>query len=189
MRNTSLITLLLMLWNVFPAYAQEVEFNIPSEISIVQGQLSVTFKDHVKPEDARKLIQRFGYAITRESFPQLQVSAHTPREITEEEIRLLRQELGLENLNQRPAPEKISSSNGISLEQAPKYFLTFTFPSTTSQNMVRKLLRDLPLTITKMSKLPNELVIDVGDQDAEAMSQLNGHESIKWVTYMGVAGG
>ncbi len=188
MRNIFILALLLMFCFSPFAVAQEVEFNIPTEINIVQGQLSVTFKDHVNPDDAKTLIQNLGYAITQESFPQLLVSATSTREIQEEEIRLLRQEHDLVNLSQRPAPENIRSIKRKPVEQAPKYFLTFTFPSNTSKDLAHKVLNELSITITRIEKKPNELVIDVGDQDAEAMSQLNGHEYIKYVTYMGEAG-
>lgn len=188
MRNILILALLLMLSFVPSALAQEVEFNIPTEINIVQGRLSVTFKDHVNSDDAKTLIQNLGYAITQESFPQLLVSATSTREIREEEIRYLREEYGLVNLSRSPAPENTRSINRKPAAQAPRYILTFTFPSTTSKDLAHKILKDLPITITRMDKRPNEMVINVGDQDAEAMSQLNGHEYIKYVTYLGEAG-
>ena len=188
MKNLFTLVCCLLLLCSHQAFAQEVEFHIPDQINIVQGQLSVTFKDHVSLEDAKSLIQNFGYPITKESFPRLHVSATSQRLLGEDELRTLKQEHGVDDLIHRPAPDNIRTINGEPTDQAPKYILTLSFPGTTSKEQVQQLLKDLLIKITKMDKLPSEMVIDVGDQDAEAMSRLSGHAYIKWVTYMGVAG-
>ena len=173
-----------------PGLAQEVDFEVPTEINIVQGRLSVAFNDNVHEETARLLVTGLGYDIIESSFGPLYVWATLKSRLTPDQVRRFEADDRVESLSQTPIPEPVLTINDETFEKNhPDFSLAITFKSNVSQDEAANLLKDITgARISRTEKQPNEIVIDVGDQDAEAFSMLEGLDNVKWVTYIGMSG-
>ena len=171
--------------------AQEVEFDIPSEIDIVQGRLSITFRDAVTEETARQLVTNLGYEVIDAVFEPGIVWANLQNRLSNRQIRQLTRDPRVIDVAQTAIPQPVeTSANDEQPTNNPQYALVVTLLPTVSQKEATELLASTEGAVfSRMEKRPNELVIEVGDQDAEAFATLEDRDEVKWVTYVGVAGG
>ena len=193
MKQVKLLFILALLVTLSPATssAQEVKFDMPTEINIIQGRLSVAFNDNVHEETARLLVTGMGYDIIDTVFEPRYIWANVRNRLSSNRIRQIEANPKVLSISQTALPQPVLSINDEAVERTrPRFSLAITFASTVSQEEAAAFLKEsLNTTIAKSEKRPNELVIDVGDQDAEAFSMLEGRDEVKWVTYVGVPGG
>ncbi len=167
--------------------AQEVDFEVPSEINIIQGRLSVTFKDNIKEQTADELIESLGYSIFQSTFESRLAMSTSEKALTQAEENALENDPRVLGIQQEPLPASVQSTNAQ--RSLPRFNITVSFQSHTSETEAKELLnRVTAIPFTFPQKRPNELVIDVGNEDEAAFAQLDGREEVKWVTYVGVAG-
>jgi hypothetical protein len=192
MPASRLFVLFALSFTLLPASgsAQEVEFDIPTEIDIVQGRLSVTFQDGISEETARLLVTGLGYGIIETAFEPRLVWTTLQSRLSARQMRQLRNDPRVIDVQQTAIPQPVETIADDEREQPnPQFSLAITFIPTVSQEEAAELLdTSIGATLSRSEKRPNELVIEVGDQDAEAFTALEGLDEVKWVTYVGVAG-
>lgn len=174
-----------------PLVAQNVDFEIPTEINIIEGRLSVAFKDGIHEAEARSLMASLGYDVLQVHFKPLIAVSSTPSALDEEVVGRLRAADGVLNVHAGKLPES-AVSTGVppwpSDTNGYKTWVEFqSHLSAASAVAILKAHTHAPFAF--ITKPANEIVIDVGDEDEAAFSRLDGHEKVKWVTYVGVAGG
>ena len=168
-------------------WGQEVDFEIPTEINIIQGRLSVAFRDGVKEQAAEALIQSLGYSVLQSIFESRRALSTTGTRLTEEEKSSLENDPHVVNIQQDTLPEHIRSTTAQ--HKQPQFSITVFFQSHISEKEAREILHEITaIPFTYPPKRPNELVVEVGDQDETAFVILQGRDEVKWVTYVGVAG-
>lgn len=169
--------------------AQEVDFEVPTEINIIQGRLSVAFAEGVGEETAKKLITSLGYSTLQSAFYNLNASARSEKPLTNEELDYLRGHANIVEANQVFLDNQIYSTDPVQDSAFQRYNISLTFKSNTTQKEATQILKRLPThSFTFAQKPSNEIVIEVGDQDETAITVLQGRDEVKWVTYVGVAG-
>ena len=193
MDTSRLIVVLVFTFTLLPASssAQEVEFDIPSEIDIVQGQLSITFQDAVTEETARRLVTGLGYEVIDAIFEPRLVWANLQNRLSNRQIRQLTSDSRVIDIAQTAIPQPVQTTTHDEHQaNNPQYSLVLTLTPTVSRKEAMELLAStVDAVFSRMEKRPNELIIEVGDQDAEAFATLEDRDEVKWVTYVGVAGG
>lgn len=173
--------------------AQNVDFEIPTEINIIEGRLAVAFKDGIREADARALVESLGYDALQVNFKPLSAVAGTPTAMSEEVLSRLKATDGVLDVHEGQRPENTESLTTSPLPpdiEMQRYKTWVKFQSHLSQSEAEAILgafTDVPFSF--ITKPANEIVIGVGDDDEAAFARLDGHEIVKWVTYVGVAGG
>lgn len=171
--------------------AQEVKFDVPTQIDIIQGQLSVVFKENVNQEKALQIINQLGYDTLAVNFSPVEVSGQLKKPITEEVLQKIKANNKIIDVIQYLKPGPIlSTKDNTSNHSSTEVTVKATFQAGTPHNKAQKLLRRYikPLSMHAHS-LPNELIIEVGTQDEEAFELLQGNKHIEWVSYIGTVGG
>ena len=177
------IILLLFVTAFSPCLGQEVEFEIPEEISIVPGRLSVVFNEDVTEERARGLIASMQYEILEVKFLPLQIIGETESEISDRKLNRMNKEKGVETVVRYS--DRVVFQEGDP-EGSPGYRIAATFHDGITESKARKILKKhLRLISAKTIALPKEIVIDVGDNDEEAFDRLQNNKDVRWVTYVG----
>ena len=170
-------------------FAQEVEFNIPTGIDIIQGQLSVVFKDNVDQEKALQIIEEFGYDTLSVHFSPVVVDAQIEKPISKKILQQIKANTEIWEINQQLIPRTIPGD----LDQTPNDLPTearinVTFKEGTPHKKVLKLLKKyVTLLSFNVNSLPNEMIIDVGEQDEKAFELLQENKHIKRVSYIGAS--
>ncbi len=167
---------------------QEVDFEVPTEINIIQGRLSVVFVDGIAEEAANELIAALGYSTLQSSFYNLNANARSEKPLTTDELSYLREHPDIVEANQVYLDNNIQSTDPGQNSAFQRYNITLAFESNTTQKEATQILKRLAThTFTFAQKPSNEIVIEVGDQDETAITILQGRDEVKWVTYVGVA--
>ncbi len=170
--------------------AQNVDFELPTEINVVQGRLSVAFNDGVREQEAQALIESLGYSVLQTNFKPLLASASTDKPLSEDQLNVLRSNplvLGVDESDFRALDNRQIKSTIPELK-GPGYQTSVTFQPYISENEALRILDETTNTAFDLIARPaNEIIIDVGEEDEAAFAQLDGHEKVKWVTYVGVA--
>lgn len=171
------------------AKAQEVDFDVPTEINIIDGRLSVTFQDHVSEPEAQALVMGMGLGILQSNFKELHANSLTDRRFTEQERSQLEKNPRVEEVKDRALPTRIRSTDNA--DQLPRYSLAVNFTPNTSQEQALEILQAAtPFTFSFIPKPANEIVVEVdGGQEENAVTMLQDQDEVKWVTYVGVAAG
>jgi hypothetical protein len=135
------------------------------------------------------IVTGFGYQIIESAFEPYRVWASLPDRLAPDQVDRLEADPRVISLSQTPLPEQgIAASDEATGIERPKYTLAIVFESHVGPGQAAGLLEDIAgVAISRTEKRPNELVIEVGDQDAEAFDALDGIEGVKWVTYVGEA--
>jgi|GEM_PF-6035461 len=185
----TIVSLLLVFFLCLSAHAQEVEFNIPTEIDIVQGQLSIVFKEDVSESKARQYLEQLPYAILDVNFSPVVVTGELGKPLEEKVIQKMREDKRILSVEQQTTPGPILDTN-VSVEPGPpKLMLFVTYPAGTSPAQAKKWLRKhvKRLESIRIESLPSEIIVDVGDQDEEAFDLLQSNKIVKWVSYVGAS--
>lgn len=170
------------------SFAQAVDFEVPTEINIIQGRLSVAFAEGIGEEAANRLMTSLGYSTLQSSFYELHANARSEKPLTKDELTFLREHANIVEANQIYL-DNIQSIPPEENNAFQQYNISLTFNSTTTQKAAEQILKRLPAhNFTFTQKPSNEIVIEVGDQDETAITVLQGRDEVKWVTYVGVAG-
>ena len=183
----TIVSLLLILFLCFSAQAQEVEFNIPTEIDIIQGQLSIVFKEDVSEPKARRYLEQLPYNILDVNFSPVVIIGELGKPLEERTLQKMRKDERILNVEQQTTSGPILSTD-VSIEPGPpKSMLFVTYPAGTSPSQAKKWLRKhvKRLRSMRIESLPNEIIVDVGNQDEEAFELLQSNKLVKWVSYVG----
>lgn len=184
----SSICVLLCLLLCIPAAAQEVEFEIPSEIDIVQGQLSVVFQENVGEKEAIEIINKLQYEVLESNFSPVVISGQIESTLSDSELQKLHTDKLVLEAVQFTTPGPILSTNENADTREAAYMISVTFaPETTVAQAKKALEKHITLITIQTQKLPNEVIIAVGGQDEKAFQQLQNHKDVKWVSYVGTA--
>ena len=173
-----------------PLFAQEVEFNIPTEIDIVQGQLSVVFNDHVDESEALKIVQQLGYDILDSRFSPLVLNGELIEPVTQMVMEALTAQEEVIEARQYTTPTIVHTTPTETQNEAhPKPMITVSFQAGTTPDRAKKILKKyLKLASMDIHSIPNEIIVAVGAQDEEAFERLQRHKNVKWVSYIGATG-
>ena len=183
------IVLFLFLMAYLPCLAQEVEFEIPSEISIVPGQLSVVFNEEVTEEKARALIESMQYEILELTFSRLQIIGHTDSAVSDQILNRLNNEKGIDSVVRYTGAEALQGGN-ITIQDGPTAFMiAATFQDGVKQSRAKRILKKhVRLNAARTVAAQKEIIIQVGDNDEEAFDILQTQKGVRWVTYVGKSG-
>ena len=167
--------------------AQSVDLDIPTEINIIQGRLAVTFYDEVKEEAAHALITSFNYDVLKSTFEPRTIFTSSKEMLSQSVINKLEQDERIIEVTQTALPSDIQATNGTYDNSQIKIAISFKshISKKEAENVV---VNELALPFSYTIKLPNEIVIEVGDQDEEAVALLQDRDEVRWVTYIGVPG-
>ncbi len=183
----TIASLVVILFLCFPAYAQEVEFNIPTEIDIVQGQLSIVFKEDVSESQARQYLEQLPYDILDVNFFPVLITGELEKPLDEKVIQKMREDKRILTVEQQTTPGPILDTNVSTETGPPRLILHTSYPAGTSSAQAKKALKKhvRRLESIRIESLPNEIIVDVGDQDEEAFDLLQSNKIVKWVSYVG----
>lgn len=162
-----------------------MEFEIPTNISIVPGQLSVVFNEDVTEERARTLMKSMHYEILEVKFYPLQMIGGVAEQVSDRILDRLKREEEITDVEYYSTHDVFSTENPGS--ESSRYQIAATFTDGTTESQARKVLKKhLTLDYVKTTALPKEIVIQVGGSDEEAFSLLEHHKAVRWVTYVGI---
>ncbi|MEM8483943.1 MAG: hypothetical protein AAF564_00260 [Bacteroidota bacterium] len=189
MKTTSCLALLALLFIAIPVSAQEVDFDVPTEINIIQGRLSVVFNEGIGAADAEVLMKSLGYPILQKHFYEWTSRAHADQMLTEEEVRDIKAQAGVVNVSQT-ALDNVHSTNAPDDSGSLGYLVIVTFASHITRQAAADILEPFSaFDFTAVASPPNEVIIEVGDKDDVAMAVLQNQEQVRWVTYVGIGSG
>ena len=172
-----------------PVNAQEVDFDVPTEINIIQGRLSVAFHDGVGKQDATVLMKTLGYPVLQTHFYDWRSEARSSKMLSEEQVRDIKETPGVLNVSQT-ALGNIHTTTASNAPASSAYLIVITFASHISRNAAKEVLKPFSdFEFTQIASPANEMVIEVGDQDEVALAVLQTQQQVKWVTYVGVGSG
>ncbi len=182
------ILLILLPFTFLSSYAQEVDFEIPTEINIIQGRLAVAFTDQITEDEANKMISDMGYNVLQTNFASRTAYALSEKQLTEEETNKIEKDSRVVSIAQSELPRDIKSTKAS--ETKLRYRIEVSFLNSVTETEARNILSDQKTAAFHIKKKPaNELVIEVGDQDEAAFAALQERQEVKWVTYVGIAEG
>ena len=182
----SFIYLFLCLLLSIPAFAQEVEFEIPAEIDIVQGQLSVVFQEDVGEKKAIEIIRTFQYEVLETNFSPIVITGQINSKLSDSVLENMKADKLIEEAVQFTTPGPLLSTNEGDEIRDSVEMISVTFAFETTRAQARKALdKYVTLLSVQTHQLPNEIIISVGGQDEEAFEQLQNHKDIRWVSYVG----
>ena len=168
--------------------AQDVDFEVPSEINIIQGRLSVAFKDNITSEKASAMVESMGYSTLQSTFKFRIAKSTSPSAMEDATLKKLRAHPMVFSVNQSQLTEPIFSTRPD--QEKPRFQITVQFLSHVSEKEAKNVLKkNSDLSFSFLPKPSNEIVIDVGHEDEEAYLALQERDEVKWVTYVGVAAG
>ncbi len=171
--------------------AQNVDFELPTEINVVQGRLSVAFNDGVNEQEAQALIESLGYSVLQTNFKPLLASAFTDKPLPEKQLSALRSNPLIQEIYESDlqAVQDNQVRSTLSERRKSRYQTSVRFqPYISGAEALRILSESTNTAFNLVARPANEIIIDVGDEDEIAFTQLDGHVKVKWVTYVGVAG-
>ena len=184
-QRTSILLLLLVIVYL-PCLAQEVEFEIPSEISIVPGQLSVVFSEEVTEERARALIESMQYEILELTFSPLQIIGHTESAISDQTLNRLNNEKGIDTVVRYSEAEMLQRRDLTNQDRETAFMIAATFQDGITQSNAKKILKKhVRLRTARTIAMQKEIIIQVGENDEAAFDLLQAQEGVRWVTYVG----
>ena len=167
-----------------PILAQEVEFHIPTEIDIIQGQLSVVFNEDVSEDEALAIIKRLNYNVLEINFSPVIITGEVEKAVEDKILRKLHADKRTLEVKQYTSP--VISHDPV--ETATKQMIAVTFQTGQTSTQAKKWLKKrVHLLSVNSQTLPNEMIISVGNQDEEAFEVLQDHKKIKWVSYVGTS--
>ncbi len=189
--TTSILNVILAVLLLGPvqAFAQEVEFIIPTEIDIIPGRLSVTFEAGTTEDTARRLIDSLGYRIHNVTFQPLTITGTSVNYISDSALQRL--ESRPEVLSTRMAALPVDRERAVNPDDivSPQYRLAVTFAAGITQRQAREIVsEEVRLHTLDINARPNEIVIDVGEQDEEAVGVLEVQKIVRRVTYVAAPG-
>ncbi len=189
LNSTSWFALFALLFIAMPAGAQEVDFDVPTEINIIQGRLSVVFNEGFGAADAEVLMKSLGYPILQKHFYDWTSRAHADQMLTEEEVREIKAQAGVVSVSQTSLGN-VHSTNASDDAGSLGYLVMVTFASHITRQTAEDILRPFSaFDFTAVASPPNEVIIEVGDKDEVAMAVLQNQEQVRWVTYVGIGSG
>ncbi len=184
----SVLVVCLSLLFVDSSTAQEVDFEVPSEINIIQGRLSVAFNDNISSEKANEMLVSMGYNALQSTFKFRIAKSTSSSAMKHETLEKLRAHPLVFSAEQSQFTEPVFSTNQD--QEEPQFHITVQFLSHVTEAEAKKVLKkNSNLSFSFIPKPSNEIIIDVGHQDEEAYLALQERDEVKWVTYVGVAAG
>ena len=179
--------LFLLFFLAGPSLAQEVEFIMPTTIEIIPGQLSVVFEEGIAEQEAKDIITTLGYEILESTFLPLLLTTTLDEPIPDDVRQALEAEEGITATQFYATQAPIfSAKSETTTRSTPEYRLTVTFEETITQKEAETMLsRHVLLKNLSVEALPDEIIINVGDQDEEAITSLEQRKEVRWVTYIG----
>ena len=171
-------------------HAQQVEFNIPAEINIVEGRLSVVFKDHVAEEEALQLITQLNYKVLEVSFSPVVINGELKNPVTEEVLGNIRTDKRVLDVTFYTTPTTHLLNTVEETEPStPSTMISVTFHTGISPSQAKQQLQKyVKLVSSTVHTLPNEIIVDVGSDDDVAFELLQERKQVKWVSYVGAPG-
>lgn len=166
--------------------AQVASFDIPDEIVIERGKLSVAFLDGVSETDAAQWLRDEGYEPDKISFNEVVVRVQSSEPFSAEGVRRLRDHVAVVDVESTTAPRFGSDGLGV-----PALFvLNVRLIAPTAQDEARKLIEDIiGLTPFEVVKRPNDIEVRVPEGEEElALEALQENPWVAYVTYVAVAG-
>lgn len=169
-----------------PSRAQEVDFDMPAEINIIQGRLSVAFHEGVGAMDAEVLMKSLGYPVLQSHFYDWTARAHGNKLLNEDQVRDIKANPGVLNVSQSSLGS-VHTTTSPNDPAFPGYLVMVTFASHITRKAALDILKPFDgFSFQPLATPPNEMIIEVGDQDEVAMPVLQNQEQVKWVTYVGI---
>ena len=182
----------LILWILISnsLFAQEVEFDIPEEIDIIPGQLSVVFQEGVEKEHAIQVIEQYKYEVLNINFSPIVVSGELKSPLNSERIQKMEAHKSIISVEQLAAGNpSLNLEEETTTEHSLTSTISITFVPGLKQKQVKKLVNKYTQLVTmRIQTLPNEIVIHVGEREEEAFNRLQKNKRVRWVSYIGAPG-
>lgn len=168
-------------------HAQEVEFHIPDEIEILQGQLSVVFNEDVKEVEALSIIAGYDYEVLKTNFTPVIVSGNVEAALDADLIHKITADESILTAHQFTMPGTILTTRTED-DPTPEHRISVTFAAGITKKQAEEALKKyIQLTSMDIQSLPNEVIISVGNEDQKAFDSLQENEHIRWVSYVGTS--
>ena len=189
------------------SFAQTVEFNPPTEIEIVQGKLAVTFADATSEGEAEALLAQLGLEAAEVTFAPAYIWAASDDSLTSEEIATLEADSSViavaqqsTEANRRRLRESLEGVSGEDVATAglsihdpnftsssiPRHLISLTVDRALSEQDAEKVLAQIDgLVVQRMERRPSEVVIDVPEDEDEAIvAALEASPLVDYVAYL-----
>lgn len=179
--------------------SQTVEMQIPDTKKIVEGKLSVLFKDTVSEEHATRAIIGLGYSIAESRFKPVVVIAHSNDSLSAESLKRLRghpafvriihtdmgrvREITLQKMKELYPEQAKAFPDTISF---PRFMHSIHFSSSAKKEEILDFINAIvELKDVQIKKSPNQLVINVPKgKDEQAVRQLRKNRMVEEVSYI-----
>lgn len=174
-----LLMLAALLLLIAPAAAQTVEYELPTEIEVVPGRLSVTFADTVGEARARRLVRAAGYDVVESRFKAVEVSAYAARPLPAD----LRTALaGHEAVADVHESEVVCAPSGLNevCRVAVTLFLHYRLPDDVLADLLTPNVH-----LHAVARVPRDLVVAVEQgREEEASTALGALPAVRYVAYL-----
>ena len=189
------------------SFAQTVDFNPPTEIEIVQGKLAITFTEAASEDEAQALLNGLGLEASEIAFAPAYLWAASDDSLTADEMAALeadssvfsvaQQSREAERQRHRERLDGVTSEDvateGLSVDDPnftalsiPKHRISLEVDRTLSEERAEQILAQVDgLVIQRIEKRPSELVIDVPEDEDEAIvAALEASPIVEYVAYL-----
>lgn len=169
----SLVLGLLLFAAALPAQAQTVSFEVPQEVRIAPGLLSVVFVDGVAESDAVDWLRGAGYETVRATFSEVVARVQSSEPFPEARVAALRDHVDV------VWAEPLRTQQGI-------WQLRVRLAPTLSPDAAQALIRErIGLTPFEVVKIPNDVEIRVPEGEEElALEAIEASDRVSYVTYV-----
>ena len=187
--------------------AQTVDFNPPTEIEIVQGKLAITFTEATSEAEARALLDGLGLEAPEIAFAPAYLWAASDDSLTAGEIATLEADSSVFSVAQQSREAELQrhrerldgvtgedvATEGLSVDDPnftassiPKHRISLEVDRTLSEERAEQILAEIDgLALQRLEKRPSELVIDVPEDEDEAIvAALEASPIVEYVAYL-----
>lgn len=166
-----------------PVHAQTVEFTLPEAIDVVPGKLSVTFADSVDEDAAVAFVKERGFSVEAVNFYAVRLRAASDSALSEAQIAAW--EADPRVLSVRVQPEDADALAERLGQTPPANAFTLVLDPALSRAEAHAVASVVPgVRILDVEKLPNDLVVGVGEDDEGALEVLEASPLVAYVTYL-----
>ncbi len=162
----------------FPASAQSVELEVPTEYRLVENRLAVTFADTVSLASAEAILRERGIEVVSIQFPEVVVFAVRAEALTTEERERLGRLPGVRAVEESEEALRKTMRTGV-----VGYALRLD-PVMPLDEAYRIPGQVQGLTVVSVRKPPNEAVVAVDHADTALLEWLERHPLVEYVAFI-----
>ncbi len=159
-----------------PVHAQTIEFEIPDGYDLIEGRLSVTFREDVTESKAREVVEKLGLTPVSFQFYPVEVSFRMKSPLSNSQLQVLREKPGVLSIDEKDLHPAAAA--------LPYSYLVLMDPSTTRPEAFRA-VQFVGGEQTQVIKKPNDVTLSLDEAKEDiVIEQLERHELVKYVAYL-----